>query len=87
MSEFQNKKNQDWKKILDSEQYSIMREAGTEGPGSSKLNEEKRKGIYDCAECDKHHFESEKKYASGSGWPSFFACKPGALKSISDCHI
>ena len=62
MSEFQNKKDLNWKEILDPEQYNIMREEGTESPGSSSLNEEKRKGTYHCAACDSPLFESEKKY-------------------------
>ena len=45
MSEFQNKKDLNWKEILDPEQYNIMREEGTESPGSSSLNEEKEKDI------------------------------------------
>ena len=49
MSEFQNKKIQDWRKILNPEQFNIMREEGTESPGSSILNDEKREGIYHCA--------------------------------------
>ena len=60
MSEFQNKKIQDWRKILDSEQYNIMREAGTESPGSSILNDEKREGTYHCAACDTPLFDSKK---------------------------
>ena len=71
MSEFQNKKIQDWRKILNPEQFNIMREEGTESPGSSILNDEKREGTYHCAACDSPLFDSEKKYESGSGWPSF----------------
>ena len=87
MSEFQNKKIQDWRKILNPEQFNIMREEGTENPGSSSLNQEKRKGTYHCAACDSPLFDSEKKYESGSGWPSFFESKPDAFDTKTDYHI
>jgi peptide-methionine (R)-S-oxide reductase len=87
MSEFQNKKIQDWRKILNPEQFNIMREEGTESPGSSILNDEKREGTYHCAACDSPLFDSEKKYESGSGWPSFFESKPEAFDTKTDYHI
>ena len=87
MSEFQNKKIQDWKKILNAEQFNIMREEGTESPGSSILNNEKRKGTYHCAACDSLLFDSEKKYEIGSGWPSFFESKPEVFDTKTDYHI
>ena len=57
---------------LTSEQKLILFEEGTERPGSSELNFEKREGSYHCANCDVKLFDSKKKYESGSGWPSFF---------------
>ena len=57
---------------LTPEQRKIMIEEGTERPGSSSLNYEKREGSYHCAGCGTKLFESNKKYESGSGWPSFF---------------
>ena len=71
MSEFQNKKDLNWREILDPEQYNIMREEGTENPGSSSLNQEKRKGTYHCAGCDEPLYKSSRKYNSYCGWPSF----------------
>ena len=61
MSEFKKKSLEEWRKILDPEQYIIMREEGTERPGSSELNHEKRIGSYHCAGCDTLLFDSEKK--------------------------
>ena len=49
-----------------------MFEDGTEPPGTSELNNEKREGSYHCANCGVKLFESKSKYESGSGWPSFF---------------
>ena len=55
---------------LSSEQKLILFEEGTERPGSSILNEEKREGSYHCVNCDVKLFDSGSKYESGSGWPS-----------------
>jgi peptide-methionine (R)-S-oxide reductase len=67
------KTDTEWKKILTSEQYHILREAGTEIPFTGELNNEKRKGTYYSVGCDKPLFRSEQKYDSGTGWPSFWA--------------
>lgn len=67
------KADEEWKKILTSEQYHILREAGTEIPFTGALNNEKRKGTYYSAGCNKPLFRSEQKYDSGTGWPSFWA--------------
>ena len=53
-------------------QYDILRKHGTERPGTSPLNKEKRKGTFACAGCDLPLFSSETKYESGTGWPSFW---------------
>jgi len=65
------KTDEEWKKMLTSEQYHILREAGTEIPFTGELNNEKRKGTYYSVGCDKPLFRSEQKYDSGTGWPSF----------------
>ena len=59
-------------KNLTAEQKHILLEEGTESPGTSPLNYEKREGDYYCVGCGTKLFESNKKYESGSGWPSFF---------------
>ena len=76
--------NKEWMKVLDSEQYMIMREEGTERAGSSDLNYEKRKGFYHCAGCETKLFSSEMKYDSGSGWPSFFKSFPEVFETKTD---
>lgn len=63
----------EWQKKLTPEQYRVMREHGTERAFTSPLNNEKRDGAFYCAACETKLFDSETKYDSGSGWPSFFA--------------
>lgn len=74
----------EWKKLLTPEQYRVLRREGTEPPGSSPLNGEKRRGQYHCAGCDLPLFASETKYESGTGWPSFYEPLPGALGFKTD---
>ena len=78
---------EEWKKRLSPEAYAVLREEGTERPGSSPLNAEKRKGHYACAGCELPLFTSEKKYESGTGWPSFWAPIEGRLGTKRDFKL
>jgi peptide-methionine (R)-S-oxide reductase len=69
---------------LTEEQYRVMREKGTEMPGTGKYLHEKRKGTYACALCGSILFPSDAKFDSGTGWPSFDQAIPGAIKEIED---
>src|SRR5215470_1930528 len=62
----------DWRQRLTANQYVVLRQHGTERPGSSPLNKEKRKGTFACAGCDLPLFSSDTKFESGTGWPSFY---------------
>ena len=73
-----------WDKELTPEQYRVLREHGTERAGTSPLNHEKRAGRYFCAGCGQELFDSATKYDSGSGWPSFYAPKVGAVATMVD---
>ena len=73
-----------WNKKLTPEQNYILKEEGTEPPGSSPLNSEKREGAYFCAGCDTKLFESNMKFESGSGWPSFFDSLDGVFETKTD---
>jgi len=64
---------EEWRTLLSADQYAVLFKAATEPPGSSPLNQEKRAGLFVCAACHLPLFESESKYESGTGWPSFFA--------------
>ncbi|MET0251258.1 MAG: peptide-methionine (R)-S-oxide reductase MsrB [Novosphingobium sp.] len=74
----------EWRKLLTSRQYAILREEGTEPPGSSPLNHEKRKGTFVCAAERNKLFSSDTKFESGTGWPSFWKPLPGAVGSTTD---
>ncbi|GGZ52160.1 peptide-methionine (R)-S-oxide reductase MsrB [Mesonia mobilis] len=61
----------EWKKELSSEEYYILRQAGTEKPHSSKLNNIKEPGTFVCAACENPLYKTKHKFESGTGWPSF----------------
>ncbi len=75
------------KKKLTPEQYHILREKGTEAPGSSPLLQEKRKGMFACAVCGNQLFSSDAKFESGTGWPSFDQALPGAVEFHNDSSL
>ena len=62
----------EWRKLLSSEQFNVLRKAGTERPFSSPLDKEKRTGTFHCAGCALPLFSSATKFNSGTGWPSFW---------------
>lgn len=63
---------EEWKKILPTEIYRIAREKGTERPWSSKFENFSQVGTYYCAVCGNALFQSDTKFESGCGWPSFY---------------
>jgi peptide-methionine (R)-S-oxide reductase len=75
---------QEWRKLLTPEQYQVMREHGTERPGSCALLREKRPGKFTCAGCETALFEGKRKFESGTGWPSFDDPIPGAVETSTD---
>jgi peptide-methionine (R)-S-oxide reductase len=78
------KTNDEWKKILTPEQYSVLREEDTEAPYTSALLNEHRKGVFACVACDLPLFNSETKFDSGTGWPSFYDHIPGHIEMKKD---
>ncbi len=66
-----NKPHAAWRELVSPEAYRILFEEHTEEPGSSELNHEHREGAFICAACYLPLFESQHKYESGTGWPSF----------------
>ena len=62
----------EWRQLLTSDQYHVLREAGTERAFTGKLLKNKRHGVYRCAACDNDLYLSEHKFDSGTGWPSYY---------------
>ena len=82
-----NLSKDEWKSRLSPESYYILREEGTERAFSSQLNNEKRKGVFHCAGCDLPLFLSDKKYDSGTGWPSFWDPIEGSVATKVDFKL
>ena len=78
------KTDAEWAAELTPEQFRVLRQHGTERPGTSPLNNESRDGIFACAGCGHQLFRTETKYESCSGWPSFFATLPAAVETTED---
>jgi len=79
-----DKSDEDWKRELTSDQYQVLRRHGTEPRASSPLNKEHRRGTFVCAGCGRPLFDSETKFDSGTGWPSFYAPMPDAVETTED---
>ena len=76
---------EEWRDILSSKQYDILRKNGTETAFTGEYLYNKKDGIYHCAACKNALFSSEKKYNSRTGWPSFWeAIEPQAVQPVSD---
>lgn len=80
-----HKTEEQWKKELTPEQYEVLREKGTERPGTGKYNLFFEDGVYKCAACGAVLFDSDTKFKSHCGWPSFYDIKDkSAIKEIRD---
>jgi peptide-methionine (R)-S-oxide reductase len=62
----------EWKELLTPKQFHVMREKGTDRPFTGPLLDNHEDGVYHCAACSAPLFTSDKKFESGSGWPSFW---------------
>ena len=73
MADKMNKTDDEWRKILTPDQFHVLREKGTERAFTGEYYASHDKAMYVCAGCGQELFGSDKKYDSGSGWPSFTA--------------
>ncbi|MBW4580569.1 MAG: peptide-methionine (R)-S-oxide reductase MsrB [Tildeniella nuda ZEHNDER 1965/U140] len=81
------KTEQEWRKILTPEQFKVLRQEGTELPGTSALNQQHGEGTFACAACALPLFTSATKFDSGTGWPSFYAPIEGAVDTTTDTSL
>jgi peptide-methionine (R)-S-oxide reductase len=78
------KSDAEWRKELSPEQYQVLRKHGTERAFTGQYHASKEPGVYRCAGCGTALFESDTKFDSGTGWPSFTAPAPDAVTSTVD---
>jgi peptide-methionine (R)-S-oxide reductase len=79
------KSEEEWRRFLTAEEFAILREKGTERAFSSDLHDHKAAGTYVCAGCALPLFDSEDKFDSGTGWPSFTRpIRPAAVSTRPD---
>ena len=78
------KTEEEWRRILTPEQFHVLREHGTERAGTCALLVEHRPGTFKCAGCGQALFVSDRKFESGTGWPSFFAPLEGSIGTSTD---
>ncbi len=74
------KSEQQWREELTPQQYEVLRQAGTEPPFSGAYTYSKESGVYRCAACHAQLFDSDTKFDSGTGWPSF--TEPAAAEAV-----
>lgn len=78
---------EEWRQLLDAEQFEVLFEEATERPWSSPLNDEKRDGTYVCSACYLPLFVSDTKFDSGTGWPSFYQAIEGNTGTRRDWKL
>lgn len=81
------KSREEWQRDLTPEQFAVLRDHGTERAGTSPLDKTYAPGTYVCAACNQSLFQSNTKYDSGTGWPSFFQPIEGAVGSTTDYYL
>ncbi|KAJ3408173.1 Peptide methionine sulfoxide reductase B2, chloroplastic [Chytridiales sp. JEL 0842] len=81
------KSEEEWRAVLTKEQFRVIREKGTEAPGTGEYNKHFESGVYCCAGCQAPLYKSTTKFDSGCGWPAFFDAIPGAVgRNVDTSH-
>ena len=78
------KSEQEWKEQLSPEEFYVCRQHGTEAPFSGKFYDNKESGLYKCVCCNEPLFESDTKFDSGTGWPSYYEGVEDSIREIKD---
>ncbi|KAG8220844.1 peptide methionine sulfoxide reductase msrB, partial [Butyriboletus roseoflavus] len=84
MVEPKTQSESEWRAILTPQQFRILRQKGTEPPGTGKYEHHSGEGVYACAGCGTPLYKSNTKFKSGCGWPAFFDAIPGAVSRHED---
>lgn len=82
-----SKSEQEWRAVLSPEQFRILRQKGTEAPGTGEYLHSKESGVYSCVGCNSPLYKSSTKFDSGCGWPSFYDAIPGAIHLNKDTSM
>jgi peptide-methionine (R)-S-oxide reductase len=78
------KSEDEWRTVLNKEQFRVLRQKGTEMAGTGEYNKHKEDGVYECVGCGAPLYKSTTKFDSGCGWPAFFDAIPGAITRHED---
>tara|TARA_B100000900_G_C20598586_1_gene724492 strand:+ start:959 stop:1453 length:495 start_codon:yes stop_codon:yes gene_type:complete len=78
------KTDEEWRNVLNDEEFRVLREKGTEYPHTGKYNLHFENGVYNCNGCKTPLFESNQKFESDCGWPSFDDAIDGSIKYVKD---
>ncbi|MHA3682904.1 peptide-methionine (R)-S-oxide reductase MsrB [Leucobacter sp. HY1908] len=78
----------EWRARLSPAEYQVLRQAGTERPGTGELLDEERAGLYTCRACGNELFLAGTKFDAGCGWPSFYeSVRAGAVQYLEDTSM
>jgi len=86
-NDMKNRTSEEWKKILNDEEYRVLIEKGTEYPHTGKYNMHFEDGVYNCNACKIPLFTSDQKFESDCGWPSFDESIDNAIKYVDDYSL
>ncbi|KAJ2499371.1 Peptide methionine sulfoxide reductase B2, chloroplastic [Coemansia sp. RSA 1972] len=79
-----NRSEDEWRAVLTPQQFAVLRQKGTEPPGSGEYTSTFDAGVYGCGACGAPLYKSSTKFNAHCGWPAFYEALPGAVRRIED---